>query len=107
MPGKRFGLLIGNSEYRNDSLRQLVALSADVESLAAVLRRPEIGGFDEVRMLLNAPRSEIEPAVQEFFEECDRDNLLLLYFSSHGLKNSRGELFLAATDTERNKVSER
>src|ERR1700732_1783791 len=100
MPGKRLGLLIGNSEYWSDSLRQLVAPSADVESLAAVLCRPEIGGF-EVRTLLNAPRSDIEPALQEFFEERDRAAPLLLYFSGHGLKNGRGELFLAASDTER------
>jgi Caspase domain len=100
MPGKRLGLLIGNSEYRSDSLRHLVAPSADVESLAAVLCRPEIGDFD-LHTLLNATRSEIEPAVQKFFEERERDDLLLLYFSGHGLKNDRGDLFLAASDTER------
>src|SRR4030081_3742926 len=99
MPGKRVGLFIGNSEYRSDSLRQLLAPSADVERLAALLRRHELGAV-EVRTLLNAPRSDIEPALQEFFEERDRADLLLLYFSGHGLKNGRGELFLAASDTE-------
>src|SRR5262249_28236990 len=35
-----------------------------------------------------------------FFANRDRDDLLLLHFSGHGVKDARGRLYLAAADTD-------
>jgi uncharacterized caspase-like protein len=100
MAGERYALLIASSEYQNESLQRLSAPPADVEALSDVLRRTDLGGFD-VKTLVNQPRAIVELAIQEFFLERKRDDLVLLYFSGHGLKNESNNLYFAMTDTKR------
>jgi hypothetical protein len=68
MDGERFGLLVASSEFQNESLRRLKAPPADVEALADVLRRSDVGGFD-IKTLVNQPRAAVELAIQTFFLE--------------------------------------
>ena len=84
MAGERYALLIASSEYQNESLQRLSAPPADVEALSDVLRRSNLGRF-EVKTLVNQPRAIVELAIQEFFLERKREDLVLLYFSGHGL----------------------
>ena len=100
MDGERFGLLVASSEFKNESLQRLSAPPADVEALADVLRRSDVGGFD-IKTLVNQPRHVVELAMQSFFLERKRDDLVLLYFSGHGLKDDSNNLYLVMTDTER------
>jgi len=67
--------------------------------LAEVLADPSVGGFD-VRVLHNESAQEIRFAVEDFFADRASEDLLLLHFSCHGLKNAAGELFLAVADTK-------
>jgi Caspase domain len=64
-----------------------------------VLRHPDIGGF-EVRTILNEPEYVISEAVEEFFADRSPDDLLLLYFSCHGVKDDDGQLYFAASNTK-------
>jgi len=50
--------------------------------------------------LLNEGESKIRRSIARFFVNRQRDDLLLLYFSGHGVRNDQGQLFLAANDTE-------
>jgi hypothetical protein len=62
---------------------------------------PEVGGFTEVRTLVNESAAIVRKGIGSFFASTSsRDDLLLLYFSGHGVKNARGELYLAVADTE-------
>jgi hypothetical protein len=97
---RKLALIIGNSEYEDGNLAQLVTPDADVNGLAEVLRAPEIGGFDEVSALVNQPSTAVRRAIAGFFAGKARDDLLLLYFSGHGIRDDRGQLFLAVKDTE-------
>src|SRR5215472_6754822 len=98
---RRLALIIGNSDYQDQRLARLASPRVDVEELAAVLRMRDVGGFTEVRTLLNEPAATVRKGIGRFFASTgSRHDLLLLYFSGHGVKNSRGELFLAVADTE-------
>lgn len=99
---RKLALIIGNSEFEDRSLAQLVTPDADVNALAEVLRDPEVGGFDEVTALVNQPSTTVRRAIAGFFMSRGRDDLLLLYFSGHGIRDDRGQLFLAVRDTEHN-----
>ena len=70
----------------------------DARALAAVLHDPGIGGF-EVRTLLNEPAHEVNLAVEEFFADRRPDDLLLVHFSCHGVKDEDGELYFAMANT--------
>ena len=98
MDGTRYALIVASDDYTDPGLRRLRAPASDAEALAAVLRNPGIGGF-EVRTLLNEPAHEISLAVEEFFADRRPDDLLLLHFSCHGVKDEGGELYFAATNT--------
>jgi Caspase domain len=98
MDGKRSALIVASDSYTDPGLQRLRAPATDAQALAGVLRDPDIGGF-EVRTLLNEPAHEVSLAVEEFFADRRPDDLLLLHFSCHGVKDEGGELYFAAANT--------
>src|SRR5262245_1709786 len=98
--GRKLALIIGNSQYDDKSLSRLTAPDADVEALADVLRAPDICRFDEVIPLRNQGCATVRRAIAHFYDARKRDDLLLLYFSGHGVKDENGYLYLALRDTE-------
>lgn len=98
-PGGRFALVIGNSRYRDARLSELNSSIVDAERLAGVLADPNAGAFTQVETLINKTHDAIESAIEKFFSSKLREDLLLLYFSGHGIKSQSGQLFLAAEDT--------
>ncbi len=99
MDGTRSALIVASDAYTDAGLKRLRAPAADARALAAVLRDPEIGGF-EVRTLLNEPVHMVNLAVEEFFADRRPDDLLLVHFSCHGVKDEAGELYFAASNTQ-------
>jgi len=100
MTEKRIALIIASDRYEDTDLRQLVAPAQDAAALAGVLEDPAIGGFD-VKTLLNKSSHEVRQQIEAFFTGLSRDDLLLLYFSCHGIKDESGHLYFATTDTRR------
>jgi hypothetical protein len=96
---RKLALLLGNSTY-GPGLPPLEKPDADIAALAKVLADPAIGGFDEVKPLLDATSATARLEVARFFARRSPEDLLLLYFSGHGLRDDRGGLYLAAQDTE-------
>jgi uncharacterized caspase-like protein len=96
--GRRLALVVANDQYADPGLRRLVAPAQDAAALAEALGDPTIGGFD-VQVLRNETAQGMRLAVEDFFADRAAEDLLLLHFSCHGVKNAAGELFLAAADT--------
>ena len=63
-----------------------------------MLADPAIGGF-AVDVVLNEPEYRVRRKLSEFFAERARDDLLLVHFSCHGLKDDDGSLYFATPDT--------
>jgi uncharacterized RDD family membrane protein YckC len=97
--GTRSALIVASDAYTDPGLRRLRAPASDAQALAAVLRDPQIGGF-EVRTLLNEPAHEVNEAVEEFFADRAPDDLLLVHFSCHGVKDEGGQLHFATANTK-------
>ncbi|QKQ75999.1 ABC transporter substrate-binding protein [Nostoc sp. TCL240-02] len=96
----KVALLIGVSEYE-PGLTPLPAAAKDVDAMQQVLLHPEIGGFDEVKVLLNPQQHEMAVAIEILFDERQKDDLVLLFFSGHGIKDEDGKLYLAAHNTRK------
>lgn len=103
MSEKRSALIIANSQYVDTVLRQLVAPAQDAEALAEVLQNPAISGFG-VQTLLNAPSYKVCETIEAFFDDRERDHLVLLYFSGHGVTDDDGMLYFATSNTQRNRL---
>ncbi|MGW3102977.1 caspase, EACC1-associated type [Streptomyces sp. NPDC001100] len=101
--GRKLALLIANYTYEDEGLRGLTAPAHDAEALAEVLRDPDIAGFD-VTILVNEPHHRIGEALGAFFHGRRHDDLTLLYFTGHGLKDDEGRLHLAAANTRRDNL---
>ncbi|MEJ2353643.1 MAG: caspase family protein, partial [Anaerolineales bacterium] len=99
--GQKLGLVIGNSAYRDSTLASLATPDVDVGDLADVLLEPEVGDFNDVQVFVNASSATLRRAVSKFFSLKHRDDLLVLYFSGHGVLDENGRLYLAVKDTER------
>ena len=97
----RYALVIGNSQYDDLSLSRLKTPEADVHALATALRDDSIGNFDDVREMINQPEASVRRAISTFFLQKKSDDLLLLYFSGHGVLDAQGRLFLAVKDSQR------
>src|ERR1041385_5612128 len=103
MTGK-FALIIGNTEYTDAGLAQLTAPGKDAEALARVLRDKQICAFDVVDILMNQPEYIVREAINDFFSQKKPDDLLVLYFSGHGVRDEVGILYLAVKNTIRPKL---
>src|SRR5262245_9411070 len=95
----KVALIIATSQYQDSALRQLLAPAQDAASLARVLENPVIGGF-QVRTLINETSSKVNLEIEDFCDNRNRDDLLLLYFSGHGIKDTDGQLYFATADTQ-------
>ena len=98
MPGKRLALIVATDQYQDPGLRKLRAPSKDAEALAGVLADPELGDFD-VDVVRNETSASISERVESLLAAGRPDDLIVLHFSCHGLKDDSGELYLAATNT--------
>ncbi|BAY30556.1 GUN4 domain-containing protein [Nostoc carneum NIES-2107] len=94
----KFALLIGVSEYE-PGLQPLPSAVKDVEAMQRILLHPEIGGFDDAIVLKNSQRQEIEVAIFNLFANRKKEDLLLLYFSGHGIVTENNEFFLSTRST--------
>ncbi|GAA2831707.1 caspase family protein [Nonomuraea rubra] len=103
-PGRRLALIVAGDEFGDPGLRRLRAPALDAEALARVLGDQAIGGFD-VRTMLNEPTAVVSEAVEEFFADRHPDDLLLLHFSGHGVKDDNGELYFATPSTKLNRLA--
>lgn len=100
----RLALIIANDEYADARLSRLVAPSQDASALAEALQDPVIGDF-QTMTLVNADHQAVAKAINRLYQRRKKDDLLLLYYSGHGIKDDYGDLYLAVRDTETDLLS--
>jgi Caspase domain len=98
----KIALLVGVSEYE-PGLNALPAAVKDIEAMRDVLLHPEIGGFAEsdITVLKNPNRQVMEEAIETLFTGKHKDDLVVLFFSGHGIKDDSGRLYLATNSTRK------
>jgi hypothetical protein len=97
----KVALLIGVSEYE-PGLSLLPAAVKDIEALRRVLQDPEMGAFDEVKILANPDPQIMQYDVETLFTGRSKDDLVLLFFSGHGIKDDSNALHFATRITRKN-----
>ncbi|MFM6593462.1 MAG: caspase, EACC1-associated type [Dolichospermum sp.] len=95
---KKTALLIGVSEY-GESIPPLSSPLHDVEAMERVLKNPNLGNFTEVEKLLNPNSEAMKIAILNLFKNAEKDDLLLFFFSGHGMINDDNYLYLATRNT--------
>ena len=96
----KVALLIGVGEY-GLGLNPLPSAVKDVEAMQRVLQHPEMGQFDQVKALTNPAPQEMQEEIETLFANRNKDDLILLFFSGHGVKDDSSRLYLATTLTKK------
>ncbi|KFE67157.1 caspase family protein [Hyalangium minutum] len=111
---RRIALLVGISEFQDPQWRNLRYSEKDATDLAAALKDPARGHFDQVRMLTRpeqTTRAAILSALHELQREATRpDDVVVVYFSAHGTlaRDGQGELrrYLVTQDASYRSISQ-
>jgi hypothetical protein len=93
----RHALLIGVSEFADQRLARLNAPANDVVALRGILQDHSRGNFDRVELSLNEDFLTIRDHLASFFYDRAPDDVLLLYYSGHGILGRGNRLFLATS----------
>ena len=96
----KVALLIGVSKY-GDGISPLSAAPNDVEAMQRVLADPKLGGFDEVKPLLDPDLIEMQLEIKWLFANREKEDLLLLFFSGHGITDDNNHLYLTTCITSK------
>lgn len=105
MTGKRYGILIANQSYPEESgFHPLKCPLNDAAALRDVLMDPDHGEFAEVMILPDKTRSEILLELEEALEKAEREDLVFIYFSGHGKTDRKGNLYFAASNTKSDRL---
>ena len=102
--GPRSALVIATTTYDDPSLRQLRAPATDAAELAAVLANPRIGAF-EVTEVVDRSEHEVRLAIDEFLDGRTPEEMVVVYFSCHGVTDAWRRLYFAATDTFKSRLA--
>lgn len=109
---RKFALLVGISEFADESLNLKYA-AKDAEDLKNVLLDPRHGNFhpEDVTLLRNkeATRDNILKALNQIAVQAQEEDLVLLFFSSHGSPQRTGQGFqgigyIVAHDSQRDEI---
>jgi tetratricopeptide (TPR) repeat protein len=99
----KVALLIGVGEYQSSEFQDLAAADRDVAAMQDVLVQSGIGGFAEadVTVLLNPEPQGMREALERLFAGRKEGDLVLLYFSGHGVVDDFGSFHLTTTRTDK------
>ena len=96
----KVALLIGVSKYEA-GLNPLPNSLNDIEAMQRVLQQADAGGFDSVKIITNPDPLLMQQEIETLFLERSKDDLVLLFFSGHGIKDDLGRLYFATRITRK------
>jgi hypothetical protein len=101
-------LLVGNSTFEADAtLNPLNAPTKDVARLHRALIDSDTGLFadENVRLVTERKHDEILDELDEFFASGCREDLMLFYYSGHGILDEHNHLYLCGRDTRSDRLA--
>lgn len=110
--GKRWAICIGISDYKDNRIADLTNARTDAKVLADVLKKE--GQFDEVLLFTDDidPNNEFHPTKANIQKKLGDlkglikpDDLVLFFFSGHGISNAAGEGFLVLANSYRENLN--
>ena len=90
---EKYALIIANTEYTDPGLAQLTAPGKDTK-FGTRAQSPEICAFDDVGLVTSNENVSGSEGIDYFFHQKKPNDLLVLYFSGHGVRDEYGSLIL-------------
>jgi GUN4-like/Caspase domain len=98
----KVALLIGVGNYEHpDALKPLVSAPKDVAAMQRILLNTQMGEFSEVTPLIDPDPMQMQEAIETLYRDRAKDDLVLLFFSGHGIKDDSGKLYFSTRVTRK------
>jgi len=98
----KVALLIGVGNYEHpDDLKPLVSAPKDVAAMQRILLNAQMGEFSEVIPLIDPDPMQMQEAIETLYRDREKDDLVLLFFSGHGIKDDSGKLYFSTRVTRK------
>ena len=95
---RKIALLIGVGQY-GPGFKTLNCPANGVEAMRSLLQNPDVGEFDQVIPLIDPEQGEMRAQIGKTFASLTKEDLVLLYFTGHGIKDSYGKFYLTTTES--------
>jgi hypothetical protein len=98
----KVALLIGVGNYEHpDDVKSLASPPKDVAAMQRILLNAQVGEFSEVIPLIDPDPMQMQEAIETLYRDRDKNDLVLLFFSGHGIKDDSGKLHFATRLTRK------
>jgi uncharacterized caspase-like protein len=108
--GQRWAVVVGVSDYENPTIPDLKYAHRDAEAFYDFLKSPNGGAFADDHMLLltneKATTANVRSAMFDFLKQSRKEDLVMVYFSGHGLSRGRGFSYFVTHDTDPSRIEE-
>ena len=106
-PARSRVVIVGTPTYTDPGLPDVPAVASNVADFAALMTDPQLGGFDPAHCVTAPPGASVGDIGGLLVEAAEAaEDLLLFYYSGHGLLGSRRrELYLSVTDTRPDRLA--
>ena len=96
---RRYALIIVNNEFNAPKLTQLATPGRDAKLLVEVLEDQALGDF-EVTTCFNRSCAAVLEEIEGLYRRKQKDDVLLLYYAGHCIKDDFDDLFFACRNTK-------
>ncbi len=96
---RKIALLIGVGNY-GSGLKPLRCPVNGVAAMQTLLESAEMGAFDQVIPLVNPDVGTMQTQIGEVFGRLTKQDLVLLYFTGHGITDMSGNFYLSTAQTQ-------
>ncbi len=88
-PGKRYSVIIGINEYKNDGIASLSVAKNDAQAIYELITNPNVGGFPKENVILltddQASKESILKIIGEWLpDQIKSDDLVMIFYAGHG-----------------------
>jgi uncharacterized caspase-like protein len=98
----KYALLIGVSQYEEaEGFKPLPSATEDVKAMQRMLLQQGEFPSDQVFCLENPSKRALEESLYRLFNQRKSGDLLLFFFSGHGVRHQTGELYFAIPETRK------
>ncbi|MCG8368383.1 MAG: GUN4 domain-containing protein [Pseudanabaenales cyanobacterium] len=101
----KVALLIGVSQYQV-GFSPLPKAKQDVAAMQIALQDHSTEGFDQIQVLLDPDVQTMRVKIESLFSDRSKEDLMVLFFSGHGIKDDWGKLYFASQDTRKSTSGE-
>lgn len=108
--GQRWAVVIGISKYSHPDIPNLRYAHRDAQAFYDFLKSPNGGAFPDDHLLVltndKATRANVQTAIFDFLKQTRKEDLVMIFFSGHGLSRGRGYSYFVTYDTNPNQIEQ-